>query len=113
METYVQGKGWTTFAKMQAERKSVEAQYDQFDKSRADMRSRMDYLKKLLEMHKKDEPYQKVNAEYWKLKKAEETYSKLTEDEKAKFNGMATHLQKRMKQFVFGNLVEELCEKNY
>ena len=51
--------------------------------------------------------------ENWVLKKAEDTYSKLTENEKAKFNGMAAHLQERMKQFVFGNLVEELCEKHY
>ena len=51
--------------------------------------------------------------EIWALKQAEDTYSKLTENEKAKFNGMAAHLQKRMKQFVFGNLVEELCDKNY
>ncbi|MBO4910351.1 MAG: MobA/MobL family protein [Lachnospiraceae bacterium] len=76
MEAYVQGKGWTTFAEMQAERKSVEAQYDQLNKSRADMCSRMDYLEKLLDMHKKYEPYQKINAEYWKLKKAEETKGK-------------------------------------
>lgn len=51
--------------------------------------------------------------EIWALKQAEDTYSKLTENEKAKFNGMAAHLQERMKQFVFGNLVEELCDKNY
>lgn len=51
--------------------------------------------------------------ENWVLKKAEDAYSKLTENEKAKFNGMAAHLQERMKQFVFGNLVEELCDKNY
>ena len=51
--------------------------------------------------------------ENWVLKKAEDVYSKLTENEKTKFNGMAAHLQERMKQFVFGNLVEELCEKNY
>ena len=76
MEAYVQGKGWTTFAEMQAERKSVEAQYDQLDKSRTDMGSRMDYLEKLLDMHRKYEPYQKINAEYWKLKKAEETKGK-------------------------------------
>ena len=25
----------------------------------------------------------------------------------------AAHLQERMKQFVFGNLVEELCENGY
>jgi len=37
-------KGWTTFAEMQAERKSVEAQYVQLDNSGADMRNRMDYL---------------------------------------------------------------------
>ena len=51
--------------------------------------------------------------ENWVLKKAEDTYSKLTENEKTKFNGMAAHLQELMKQFVFGNLVEELCDKNY
>lgn len=51
--------------------------------------------------------------ENWVLKKAEDTYSKLTENEKVKFKGMAAHLQERMKQFVFGNLVEELCDKNY
>ena len=36
----------------------------------------MDYLEKLLDMHRKYEPYQKINAEYWKLKKAEETKGK-------------------------------------
>ena len=51
--------------------------------------------------------------EDWALKRAEETLSQLTTNEKAKFEGMAAHLQERMKQFVFGNLVEELCEKNY
>lgn len=51
--------------------------------------------------------------ENWVLKKAEDTFSKLTPSELSKFNGMAAHLQERMKQFVFGNLVEELCEKNY
>lgn len=51
--------------------------------------------------------------ENWVLKKAEDTFSKLTPSELSKFKGMAAHLQERMKQFVFGNLVEELCEKNY
>ena len=51
--------------------------------------------------------------ENWVLKKAEETYSKLTTFEVFKFKEMATHLQERMKQFVFGNLVEELCENGY
>lgn len=51
--------------------------------------------------------------ENWVLKKAEDTFSKLTPFELSKFKGMAAHLQERMKQFVFGNLVEELCEKNY
>jgi len=35
--------------------------------------ARMDYLKNLLAMYEKYEPYHKINAEYWKLKKAEET----------------------------------------
>lgn len=51
--------------------------------------------------------------ENWVLKTAEDTFSKLTPSELSKFKGMAAHLQERMKQFVFGNLVEELCEKNY
>ena len=51
--------------------------------------------------------------ENWVLKKAEDTFSKLTPSELSKFKGMAAHLQERIKQFVFGNLVEELCEKNY
>ncbi len=54
----------------------MQTKYDELDKSRAGMCNRMDYLEKLLDMHKKYEPYQKVNAEYWKLKKAEETKGK-------------------------------------
>jgi cell division protein FtsB len=35
MEAYVQRKGWTTFAEMEAERKIVKAQYDQLDTDKA------------------------------------------------------------------------------
>ncbi|MBQ6407829.1 MAG: MobA/MobL family protein [Butyrivibrio sp.] len=76
MEAYVQSKGWTTFDEMQAERKATQAEYDKLGKSRGDMIARMDYLEKLLGFHEQYEPYQKVNAEYWKLKKAEEKNGK-------------------------------------
>ena len=69
MEGYVQSKGWTTFDEMQAERKATQAEYDKLGKSRGDMIARMDYLEKLLGFHEQYEPYQKVNAEYRKLKK--------------------------------------------
>ena len=51
--------------------------------------------------------------ENWVLKKAEDTYLTLNDVELLRFKEMAAHLQERMKQFVFGNLVEELCDKNY
>ena len=76
MEAYVQSKGWTTFDEMQADRKVVQAEYDKLGKNRDDMSARMDYLEKLLSFHEKYEPYQKLNAEYWKLKKAEEKNGK-------------------------------------
>jgi len=76
MEAYVQRKGWTTFDEMQAERKATQAEYEKLGKSRGDMSARMDYLEKLLGFHEQYEPYQKVNAEYWKLKKAEEKNGK-------------------------------------
>ena len=44
--------------------------------SRGDMSARMDYLEKLLGFHEQYEPYQKVNAEYWKLKKTEDKNGK-------------------------------------
>ena len=69
-------KGWTTFDEMQAERKATQAEYDKLGKSRGDMSARMDYLEKLLGFHEQYEPYQKVNAEYWKLRKAEEKNDK-------------------------------------
>ena len=76
MEAYVQSKGWTTFDEMQADRKAVQAEYDKLGKSREEMSARMDYLEKLLGFHEQYEPYQKINAEYWKLKKAEEKNGK-------------------------------------
>ncbi|MCR4705052.1 MAG: MobA/MobL family protein [Lachnospiraceae bacterium] len=76
MEAYVQRKGWTTFAEMDAERKTVKAEYKQLETDKTDISERMSYLQKLLDMYEKYEPYQKVNAEYWKLKKAGDEKSK-------------------------------------
>ena len=76
MEAYVQSKGWTTFDEMQADRKAMQGRYDELQKSRGDMTLRMDYLEKLLAFHEQYEPYQQVNAEYWKLKKAEDKNGK-------------------------------------
>ena len=70
MEAYVQRKGWTTFAEMEAERKTVKVQYDQLDTDKTDISNRMSYLQKLLDMYEKYEPYQKIYSEYWKLKNA-------------------------------------------
>lgn len=51
--------------------------------------------------------------ENWVLKEAEQTYSKLTVNEVLVFKKMAANLQERMKQFVFGNLIEELIDNHY
>ncbi len=74
--TYVQSKRWTTFDEMQADRKALQGKYDELEASRSAMSERMAYLEKLLNYHEKYEPYQKVNAEYWKLKKAEDKNGK-------------------------------------
>ena len=76
MEAYVQSKGWTTFDEMQADRKALRGKYDELEASRSTMTDRMAYLEKLLDYHAQYEPYQKVNAEYWKLKKAEDKNGK-------------------------------------
>jgi len=73
MEAYVQKKGWTTFEEMQAEKKTVQADHASLVTDIMNRTARMDYLKNLLAMYEKYEPYHKINAEYWKLKKAEET----------------------------------------
>ena len=70
MEAYVQRKGWATFDDMKAERKTVEADYEQLGKDKSDISERMSYLKGLLDMYEKYEPYQKIHSEYWKLKNA-------------------------------------------
>ena len=70
MEAYVQRKGWTTFEEMKAERDTVFANYEQLAKDKTDISTRMTYLKGLLYLYEKYEPYQKVNSEYWKLKNA-------------------------------------------
>ena len=72
MEAYIRTKGWTTFEEMNADRKSIRAQYDQLDKDKTTTEERIDYLDSLLEAYSKYEPYERIYQEYWKLKKAEE-----------------------------------------
>ena len=77
MEGYVQSKGWTTFDEMQADRKVLQAEYDRLDKSSDVTSAHMDYLQGLIDFYEdKYEPYHKINAEYWKLRKAEEKNGK-------------------------------------
>ena len=71
MESYVHGKGWTTFEEMNAEKKSLESRYKQFEKDMNKIGDRMEYLEKLLKLYKKLEPYKKINDEYFKLKNGE------------------------------------------
>ena len=72
MELYVQEKGWNTFDELAADKQIMERRYYELAKSREDTSTRMEYLEKLIGFHKMYEPYQKINAEYWKLKTAEE-----------------------------------------
>jgi hypothetical protein len=44
---------------------------------------------------------------------AEEVYHNLHSEQLRGYKGMANKLQKQMKEFVFGNLVEELIENGY
>ena len=68
MEAYVQSKGWSTFEEMKAERKTVEADYEQLGKDKTDISDRMSYLKGLLAMYDKYEPYQKITPKAWRKK---------------------------------------------
>lgn len=47
------------------------------------------------------------------LKKAEEAYLALNDAELLCYQGMAAHLQERMKQFVFSRLIIDVIEKKY
>ena len=77
MEKYVQSRGWTTFDEMQTDKDAWQEQYDSLEKRRDEISGRMNYLEGLLDFHnEKYEPYHRVNAEYWKLRKAEEKNGK-------------------------------------
>ncbi|WP_287885249.1 MobA/MobL family protein [Eubacterium sp.] len=77
MEKYVESRGWSTFAEMQADKEAWQEQYDNLETRRNNMTERMSYLEGLLDFHnEKYEPYHKINSEYWKLKKVEEKNGK-------------------------------------
>ena len=71
MEKFVHDMGWTTFEEMKAAKQSLAEEFDTLMESRTTKAERINYLTRLLEAHK-DVPYQEINSEYWKLKKAEE-----------------------------------------
>jgi hypothetical protein len=115
MEAYVQDKGWTTFAEMNEEKKSLEQLYDEVEVSKDKIRKRMDYLEMLLNANEKYEPYHQIYSEYWKLKKAEEklgkgkvlgfgTKSKAEEYRRFHHAELNTH---RVYREVFKGMIEE------
>lgn len=71
MGEFVHDMGWTTFEEMKAAKQSLAEEFDTLMESRTTKADRINYLTRLLEAHK-DIPYQEINSEYWKLKKAEE-----------------------------------------
>ena len=73
METFVHNMGWTTFEEMKEARQSMKAEYDTLSETMTAKAERINYLFGLLDAHKDYSPYQEINAEYWKLKKAEES----------------------------------------
>ena len=73
MEKFVHDMGWTTFEEMRAAKQSLVGEYDTLVESRTTKAERINYLSGLLDAHKDYSPYQEINAEYWKLKKAEES----------------------------------------
>ena len=72
MEGYVLKMGWGSFDEMGKTKKALESKHDKLVKGRSGDQERIAYLEGLLALHELYEPYQKINAEYWKLKKAEE-----------------------------------------
>jgi len=73
MEPFVHNMGWTTFEEMKEARQSMKAEYDTLSETMTAKAERINYLSGLLDAHKDYSPYQEINAEYWKLKKAEES----------------------------------------
>ena len=51
----------------------MKAEYDTLSETMTAKAERINYLSGLLDAHKDYSPYQEINAEYWKLKKAEES----------------------------------------
>ena len=68
--------GWKSFEDMKTVKRDLESKEGIIAGSRAVKEARMEYLEELLAFYKDYEPYQKVNTEYWKLKKAEEKNGK-------------------------------------
>ena len=72
MEGFVLKMGWGSFDEIGKTKKALESEHDKLVKGRTEDQDRIAYLEGLLALHELYEPYQRINAEYWKLKKAEE-----------------------------------------
>ena len=76
LQAFVTNRGWKSFEDMKTVKRDLESKEGIIVGSRAGKEARMEYLAELLAFYREYEPYQKVNAEYWKLKKAEEKNGK-------------------------------------
>ena len=76
MESFVARMGWESFAEMRDARHTLEAKYEELSKARDEKKERLEYLEKLMDYYEMYEPYHQINAEYWKLRKAEERNGK-------------------------------------
>ncbi len=76
LQAFVTNRGWKSFEDMKTVKRDLESKEGIIAGSREGKEARMEYLKGLMAFYKDYEPYQKVNAEYWKLKKAEEKNGK-------------------------------------
>ena len=76
MQAFVTKKGWKTFEDVKVVKRNLESKEGVIAGSKALKEDRVEYLEGIMAFYREYEPYQKVNAEYWKLKKAEEKNGK-------------------------------------
>lgn len=117
MEQFVADIGVTSFKELKAYKKEREAVFDKIGAERVGQLERMEYLKGLLRAYEAYEPYQKVNAEYWKLKKAEEKdgkpigFFKKSQAEKYKRQHQTELTTYKFQRSALKNLIKEPDKK--